>query len=592
MNAPSPQAAPQGRLSRLARFRGFVASVCSTRLDRSYSRIGLVAVGFILVYGVIIGRLIMLGIQGEPPPGVRIAGSDLTSGARPDIIDRNGDVLATDVKTMSVFAEPRRIVDKDEAVELLTAVLPDLDATDLRNKLGTKRGFIWVKRHITARQREEVHRLGLPGIGFLPENTRVYPNGPVAAHVLGYTNIDNAGIAGIEKYIDGQGLAALHTAGFDIAASDLKPVQLSLDMRVTHALRDELVQGMERYKASGAAGAILDVKSGEVIALVSLPDYNPNNPVDALDLNRINRMTVGTYEMGSTFKSITIAMALESNKVNINSRLDARQSLRYGRFKIRDFHAQSRVLTVPEVFTYSSNIGTARMALMVGVEGHQAFLRKVGQLDRLVTELPENANPIIPRRWGELNTVTIAFGQGLNVAPLQALMAVGALVNGGNLIKPTFLKRSAEEAMTGARRIVRPEVSETMRYLLRLNAEIGSARLANVPGYYVGGKTGTADKIINGRYARDRVFTTFTAITPADNPKYLTLVLYDDPKGLPSDGGYRTAAYNAGRTTGKLLERFGPLIGLPPRLELPQHPFPTLARMGIGTSLASGSTQR
>ena len=275
-------------------------------------------------------------------------------------------------------------------------------------------------------------------------------------------------------------------------------------------------------------------------------------------------------------------MAMEANKVNLNSHVDARESLRYGGFTIHDFHAQHRMLSVPEVFTYSSNIGTARMALMVGVEGHKAFLRKMGQLDRLRTELPESAEPLVPRNWGELNTITIAFGQGLNVAPLQAMMAVGALTNGGFMIKPTFLKRDSDDARASAPRIVRPEVSEALRYLMRVNAEKGSAKAVDIRGYFVGGKTGTADKIIHGHYAKDRVFTTFMAIAPSDKPKYLFLTLMDEPEGLPETHGYRTAAWNSGAVTGKIIERTANMLNLPPRLDLPTQPFPLLAKLGYG----------
>jgi cell division protein FtsI (penicillin-binding protein 3) len=268
--------------------------------------------------------------------------------------------------------------------------------------------------------------------------------------------------------------------------------------------------------------------------------------------------------------------------VNLRSSLDARQSLRYGRFTIHDFHAEHRMLTVPEVFIHSSNIGTARMAMMVGVDGHQAFLRKMGQLTRLRTELPESAEPLVPKHWGELNTITISFGQGLNVAPLQAIMAVGGLVNGGLLIKPTFLKRSEEDAKIDAPRVIRPEVSESLRYLMRLNAEIGSARNANIPGYFIGGKTGTADKLVHGHYAQDKVFTTFMAIVPADKPKYLVLALMDEPQAVPGTYGYHTAAWNSGEVTGKILERVLPLLGIAPQIQLPALPFPLLARMGYG----------
>jgi cell division protein FtsI (penicillin-binding protein 3) len=434
-----------------------------------------------------------------------------------------------------------------------------------------------------------VFRLGLPGVGFLPEHKRVYPNGPVASHVLGFTNVDNIGIAGIEKYIDSLGFADLSSAGFKVTADQMKPIQLSLDLKATHAVRDELVKGIERYKAKAAAAAIMDVNTGEIIAIASLPDYDPNNPVDALDPMRINRMTVGVFEMGSTFKALTLAMALDARKVNLNTKIDARAALRYGRHTINDFKGQHRTLTLSEVFTYSSNIATARAALMVGVEGHQTFLRKMGQLDRMRTEMPESAAPILPPRWGELNTMTIAFGHGLAVAPLQSMMAVGALVNGGKLVHPTFRIRSMEEAQANAPQVIRSETSEQMRYLMRLNAEVGSARTINIPGYFAGGKTGTANKVVNGRYANDRVFTTFTAIAPSDRPKYLFLTVYDEPQGVPETQGQRTSAWNAGATTGRIIERVTPILGLPPRPTQPTNSFPTVARAGVGLPSAGGN---
>jgi cell division protein FtsI (penicillin-binding protein 3) len=549
--------------------------------EKSEPRVGLVILGFSGLFLAIVARLVMLGAFPGDQVGLRRATSNAISAARPDILDRNGIQLATDIRTVSVFAEPRNILDKDEATELLTAVLPDLNAKELRDKLSTKRGFVWVKREITPRQQAEVHRLGIPGVGFVPENKRVYPNGNVAAHVLGFANVDNVGIAGIEKYIDSQGLQDLNGAGFAVQASDLKPVQLSIDMRVQHLLRDELVKGIEKYRAIAAAGAVMDVNTGEMIALVSLPDFDPGNPVDALEKDRINRMNVGVYEMGSTFKALTIAMALDSGKANINSSYStAGGMMRFGRQVIKEYHGTGRTLTVPEVFVRSSNMGTIKMALSVGVEGHKAFLKKMMQLDRMTTELPESAAPIVPQRWGEINTATIAFGHGLAVAPLQALAAVGALVNGGYLIKPTFLKRSEEEAKKDAIRVIKPETSEAMRYIMRVNGERGSARFADIPGYFVGGKTGTAEKVINGRYAKNKNFTTFTAIAPADKPRYLFLAIYDEPKGYAESGGYSTAAWNAGKTTGKVIERAAPILGLPPRFEPPVAPFPLMAKLG------------
>src|SRR4051812_13045231 len=383
----------------------WIGDLFRLRVDKSMARVSIVALAFGGLFALIGGRLVMLAVTSETVSEVRRAAASEISAARPDIIDRNGEVLATDVKTVSVFAEPRNIIDKDEAVELLTAVLPDLDARDLRDKLGTKKGFVWVKREITPRQQAEVHRLGIPGIGFLPENKRVYPNGNAAAHVLGFANIDNVGIAGLEKYIDSQGLQDLNGAGFNIASTDLKPIQLSLDLRAQHALRDELEKGMIKYKAKSTAGVILDVNSGEILALASLPDFDPNNPVDALEKDRINRMNVGVFEMGSTFKALTIAMALDSGKANINSSYStAGGMMRFGRQVIKEYHGTGRTLTVPEVFLHSSNMGSIKMALSVGVEGHKAFLKKMMQLDRMQTELPESASPIVPGRWGEINT--------------------------------------------------------------------------------------------------------------------------------------------------------------------------------------------
>ena len=577
-----PSDAPARSPTRIQRLIAVLRDLVRTHLDKSGFRLKLIGLAFLCVFATIDIKLIRLGFSREAPQGLKSAASDAVSGARPDLLDRNGDILATDIKAMSVFAEPRRIIDKDEAVELLTAVLPDVNATELRTRLGSRKGFVWVKRGITAQQQAEVYHLGLPGIGFLPENKRIYPNGPIAAHVIGFTNLDNQGIAGIEKYVDGQGLGDLKGAGFDVKPQDLKPISLSIDIKATHALRDELAKGIEHFHAKSGGAAIMDVNTGEVIAFASLPDYDPNNPVDALEPNHINHLNVGVYEMGSTFKAITIAMALDSNKVNLRSAVDARENLRYGRFTIHDFHAEHRMLTVPEVFKFSSNIGTARMAMMVGVEGHKAFLRKMGQLDRLQTELPENAMPLVPRNWSELNTITIAFGQGLNVAPLQAMMAVAALANGGYMIKPTFLKRDTRDFRDEAQRIVRTETSESLRYLMRLNAVDGSAKKVNLPGYFAGGKTGTADKIVHGHYAKDKVFTTFMSIVPADKPRYLFLVLMDEPQAVEGTYGFHTAAWNSGDVCGKIMSRVAPILNLPPSLDLPQQPFPFVARLGIG----------
>lgn len=539
------------------------------RATKTRARLGLAIAAFAIVYAIICGRLVMLGVSSDGQGPRRITGTDAVATARPDILDRRGEILATDIRTPSLFAEPRKIIDVDEAVELLTATLPDLDANELRERLSSKKGFVWLKREISPKQQQDVHRLGLPGVGFVTENKRVYPNGSSVSHLLGHVNIDNQGIAGIEKWLDASGLADLHLAGF---ASDRqqKPVELAVDLRVQHALREELVAGRDKYKAQAAAGIVADVRTGEIVAMASLPDYDPNDPRQALDKTRINRLTTGVFEMGSTFKALTLAMALDSGKVSLGSTFDARVPLRYGKFDINDYHAQKRILTVPEIFTYSSNIGTARMALAIGVQGHQAFLKKLGQLDRLRTELPESAEPLLPRRWGELNTVTIAFGHGLSVAPLQAVMGISALMNGGKLIPPTFLKRTPQEADALAKRVIKAETGDKMRYLMRLNAEIGSAKKADVPGYYVGGKTGTSEKVVGGRYSKTRLLTSFTAVLPADDPRYLILVMLDEPQPLPETKGFATSGWNAAPVAANVVARVAPALGIEPRFDLPK----------------------
>ena len=536
---------------------------------KAKARLGLAVVAFAGIFSVIALRLVMFAAVGEGHGGRRSITQDAVATARPDILDRSGEILATDVKTPSLFAEPRKIIDLDEAVELLTAVLPDLDANEVRERLSSKRGFVWLKREITPDQQQQIHRLGIPGVGFLTENKRIYPNGAVVSHEIGHVNIDNQGIAGIEKWLDGQGLAALHMAG--LATDQLqRPVNLAVDLRVQYALREELIAAREKYKTKASAGVIADVNTGEIIAMVSEPDFDPNNPREANDPNRLNRLTTGVYEMGSTFKALTLAMALDSGRISLSSSFDARLPLRYGKFEIHDFHAQKRVLSVPEIFTYSSNIGTARMALALGVEYHKAFLKKLGQLDRLRTELPESAEPLVPRHWGELNTVTIAFGHGLSVAPLQAVMGISALVNGGKMIPPTFLKRNQAEADRLAVRVVKPETAEKMRYLMRLNVEKGTATRANVPGYYIGGKTGTSEKVVGGRYSKTKVLTSFTAILPADKPRYLLLIMLDEPQGLQETNGFTTSGWNAVPVGAQVIERVAPLLDILPRFDLPK----------------------
>ncbi len=364
---------------------------------------------------------------------------------------------------------------------MLATVFPELGTDATRQKLASKQGFVWLKREITPTQQDAIHKLGLPGIGFLSESKRFYPSGRSVGYVVGHVNIDNQGIAGLEKYIDDQWLGDLHKLGFAMTPN-LEPIKLTIDLRVQHVLHDELSSAMEKYKAIGSAGVVMNVKTGEVVAMTSLPDYDPNNPVEALDPNKMNRASASVYEMGSTFKLFATAMALDSGRVKMTDVFDASAPLRIGGFTINDFHGKHRPLTVPEVFIYSSNVGTGKEALRVGQQGQQEFLKRIGLMDKVPTELPEIGRPILPKRWSDLTTVTVSFGHGISVSPLATAMAAAAVMNGGMLIPPTFFPRSEDKALMMAKRVLSEHTSEQMRYLMRLNVvkQGGSGGRANI----------------------------------------------------------------------------------------------------------------
>jgi cell division protein FtsI (penicillin-binding protein 3) len=523
------------------------------------TRIVMTMAVFFGIFSTISGRLVYLGFQ---TPDMSGGPQSRVTASRPDIVDRNGEVLATDIKTASLFAEPRRIVDADEAIEKLSTVLPDIDYEQTYHKLKSGAGFVWLQRQLTPKQQSDIMQLGIPGFGFRTEKRRFYPSGETSSYIVGLTNIDNQGISGMEKYVDEQGLSDLQASGLAVA-KDLKPVKLSIDLRVQHVVRDEIAAGLERYRAMGAGAVVLNVKTGEVVAMASVPDFDPNNPYNAQDKDRLNRMSAGLYEMGSTFKSFTSAMALDSGKATMASRFDASHPIRVGHQAIHDFHGKNRVLSLPEVFLYSSNIGSAREAEMVGIEGHREFLHRLGILDKMQTELPEVARPTEPKIWKQVNSFTIAFGHGVSTTPLQAAVGCAALMNGGFLMNPTFLMRTQAEAMATAKKVVSEKTADGMRYLYTLNAEKGSARNARVPGYRVGGKTGTAEKVINGRYSKELNFNTFVAAFPMDDPQYLVFTIADAPH--PEKPGMTdVAASNAGVMAGNIIRRAAAMLGVKP----------------------------
>jgi cell division protein FtsI (penicillin-binding protein 3) len=531
-------------------------------------RVAFAMLGFALLYSVLAGRLVVLGMDAGGADDSSGSFARTASKARPDIVDRNGETLATDIRTAALFAEPRYVIDPDEATELLASVLPDLDRTRLRRELASDSKFTYIKREITPRQQQAIHQLGIPGIGFRVENRRFYPGGNAAAHVLGTVNVDNQGIAGMERYIDQSFLNDIHAAGFG-APNNLEPVRLSLDLRVQHVVRDELIQAMERYHSVAAIGIVLDVGTGEVLGMSSYPDFDANNRDEMLDKDKMNRATVGVYEMGSTFKGFNTAMALDSGVVKVGDSFDATGGLRVGRFTITDFHGKHRWLTVPEIFIYSSNVGSARMALALGAEGQHEYFERFGLLDPLKTELPEIGTPIVPKMpWAKVTTVTMSFGHGISVSPMQTAAAAAALVNGGYYLPPTFLPRTAEEAQALAHPILKPETSAIMRDLFRLNVLKGSGRRAEVPGYRVGGKTGTAEKVENGRYSANKRRNAFLAAFPMDAPRYLVLVVLDEPQAEKPGMG-ATAGLNTAPTVANIIRRIAPMLGIEPGADEP-----------------------
>ena len=533
------------------------------RGNLTQARIRWMILALVLGFGLVGGRLVQLGMV---VPDTTIEGQtrDVITATRPPILDRNGLEMAVDIRVPSLYAEPRRIIDVEEAVRKLRTVLPDLDEAWLRNRLTGDKGFVWVERELSPAIQERVMRLGIPGIDFITESKRFYPGMTEASHILGSTNIDNQGISGIEKHMDGEAVALLQDLGL-ARGNALAPVELSVDMRVQHVLHAELVDALTRYQAIAAAGVMMDIHTGEIIALASLPDFNPNEPATALHKDSFNRITSGIFEPGSIFKTVTMAGALDSGAVSITDQFDARFGIRFGRFTIDDFHGKHRILSLPEVYKYSSNIGTIRIMQAMGKDNYRAFLARMGFDQRVPFELPEMRLPAVPKEFSEVGAATASFGHGLSVSPLHMVTAYAAFVNGGNYIAPTLYKRSLAEAQPLYRQVLQPQTSEYIRYLMRLNALEGSGSQMNkaAQGYRVGGKTGTAEKVVDGRYSSSKVTNFFASAFPLDNPRYAMVIMVDEPKAENPQSG-TTAGWNAGAVTGRVVQRVAPMLGIAP----------------------------
>ena len=525
----------------------------------SRGRLQLVSLVFVLAYAGIIFKLFVIGLDVPHDEGPSVLDSTVS---RPDIVDRNGMLLATDLPVVSLFAEPRKIVDVDEAAESLAPALGDLSREQIYTRLKSRASFVWLKRGLSPEQADRIKSLGIPAIGFRTEVRRFYPMARETAHVLGLTDIDNNGISGFEKWLDSTGLSDLREIGLAHSAG-LETRRLSIDARIQHIVHEVLDKAMTQYQAQATGAVILSAKTGEVLSLVSLPDFSPYTPAEAAEKNNLNRVSGGVFEMGSTIKTFTTAMALELGNAELSTMYDASRPLVVGSQVIHDAHSKGRPLSLTEVFLLSSNIGSAREAISVGIERHRAFLKTAGLLDKVAIELPEVARPTSPHIWRQVNSMTSAFGHGFATTPLQTAVGIAAILNHGQLIPPTLLPRTEEEAKRNAVRIVSETTSQDMRYLYRLNAIKGSGRRANILGFRVGGKTGTAEKVIDGRYSHHNNFNAFAAAFPMGRSCVRFTGVYRRPQAGCSWAGI-TAATNAAPMAGSIIEQTALMLGVRP----------------------------
>lgn len=522
-----------------------------------------VLLGAGLAFAGVSAQLVRLGFHAQSRIVVAQAEPVASTFARPDITDRNGHLMATDIAMPSLYADPQLVLNRDQLAEELATVLPDLDVAALRLELsGPNRRFVWIRRGLSPRLAQRVHDLGLPGLAFRNELRRAYPMGSLGGHLIGAVNIDNKGTQGIERYIDTAiGVEGVHAA----TRSGKGPVRLSLDIGVQHTVEDELETALRRYRADAAAGIVIDANTGEVIASASLPPADPMRPSDLEDAARFDRVAGGTFELGSIFKMVTIAMVLDGGLRGLDSIVDVTEPLVAGRYTIKDSHAAGRPLTVSEIFTHSSNVGAGLLALEAGPELQKAFLGKLGLLTPLMTERGPVAEPIVPARFERAEQITVAYGHGLAVAPLQFAAAAAAMVNGGYRVTPTFLAAPAGNEVK-RERIISSAASARMRELMRLNVTdaAGTGNRADVKGYEVGGKTGTAEMAVKGGYAEKKVIASFVAAFPMSRPKYLVHVSLFAPHGETGSAGEITAGTNAAPVAGRIIARIAPQLGVMP----------------------------
>nr|WP_249219264.1 penicillin-binding protein 2 [Loktanella sp. SALINAS62] len=539
---------------------------------RAESRLLLLGAAFALAFGTIGVRMSTLAASVPEEPRVAASGNPII-GQRADIVDRNGRILATNLATHALYAQPHQMIEPARAAAELAAIFPDLDEERLLKDFTGSRKFVWVRRQISPEQMQQVHDIGSPGLLFGPREMRLYPNGPIAAHVLGGASYGREGVSSAEVI----GVAGIEHRFDNLLrdpANEGAPLQLSLDLTVQAAAEEVLAGGMMLLNAKGAASIIMDIHTGEIISLASLPDFDPNNRPPALttgdqsDSPLFNRAVQGVYELGSTFKIFAIAQAMEMGLINPMTMVDTKGPLSFGRQRIRDFHRMDPVMTATDVIVESSNVGTARVALQIGGVRQKEFLAKLGLTEPTQIELTEapSGRPLLPPRWGEVNTATISFGHGLSSSPLHLAQAYATVVNGGTKVTPTLLKRETPQV---GPRVIREDTSERAVDMLRQVVTRGTASMGEVAGYEVAGKTGTADKPLTngGGYYDDKTITTFASVFPASGPKYVVIVTLDEAVESSGDEPRRTAGWTAVPVAAEMIRRVAPLLGMRPLIE-------------------------
>lgn len=539
---------------------------------RAEGRLIVMGAVFALAYGAIGLRMgALAGTVPEEPQSTAVGNPII--GQRADIVDRNGRILATNFETNSLYAHPKDMIDPSRVVKELVEIFPELDEERLLADFTGTRKFVWVRKQMSPEQMQQVHDIGSPGLVFGPREMRLYPNGAIAAHILGGASYGREGVASAEVI----GVAGVERKFDDVLrdpANEGKPLELSIDLTVQAAAEEVLAGGMSLMNAKGAASVLMDVKTGEIISMVSLPDFDPNKRPQVLltgnqsDSPLFNRAVQGVYELGSVFKIFTVAQGMELGLINPDTMINTRGPLQWGKFRIRDFHDYGAELSATDVIVQSSNIGTARIAMQIGAERQQEFLRNLGFMEPTPVELQEapSGAPLLPKNWSELSTMTISYGHGLSASPLHLASAYSSLLNGGTRVFPTLLKR--DHVQTGPR-LVRSEISERSRSMLRQVVARGTASFGEVEGYEVGGKTGTADKPKEngGGYYDDKVIATFASVFPANDPQYVLIVTFDEPSENSGDTPRRTAGWTAVPVAAEMIRRVAPLLGLRPEVD-------------------------